>query len=103
MLKVAVDTKVRSEGEDATSRLARCLLLEVRPTRAHESSRTSLLAYVLKEEAETYGYSCSERDQAYKAGFNVAVSTARHSLILFHSVKVGELKDGDVRKTLLEY
>lgn len=38
-----------------------------------------------------------------KAGFNVAVSRARHSLILFHSVKVGELKDGDVRKTLLEY
>jgi hypothetical protein len=43
-----------------------------------------------------------------KAGFNVAVSRARHSLILFHSVKVGELKDDvkdviDVRKTLLEY
>ena len=37
------------------------------------------------------------------AGFNVAVSRARHSLILFHSVKVGELKDKDVRKTLLEY
>jgi hypothetical protein len=38
-----------------------------------------------------------------EAGFNVAVSRARHSLILFHSVKVGELKDKDVRKTLLEY
>jgi hypothetical protein len=57
VLKAAVDTNVRFEGEDATSRLARCLLLEVGPTSAHESSRTSLLAYVLKREAETYGYS----------------------------------------------
>ena len=38
-----------------------------------------------------------------RAAFNVAVSRARHSLILFHSVKPGDLKDGDIRKTLLEY
>jgi len=38
-----------------------------------------------------------------EAGFNVAVSRARYSVILFHSVKLGGLKDGDVRKTLLKY
>jgi hypothetical protein len=40
VLAAAVDIKVRFEGEDATSRLARCLLLEMGPTRAHERSES---------------------------------------------------------------
>ncbi|MFN9905313.1 MAG: hypothetical protein ACK56F_04195, partial [bacterium] len=57
VLEAAVDIKVRFEGEDATGRLARCLLLEMGPTCAHERSETSLLSYVLKKEAEKYRYS----------------------------------------------
>ena len=57
VLAAAVDIKVRFEGEDATGRLARCLLLEMGPTRAHGRSETSLLSYVLNKEAEKYRYS----------------------------------------------
>ncbi len=55
VLAAAVDIKVRFEGEDATGRLARCLLsVDMEPTRAHECSGTSLLSYVLIKEAEKY-------------------------------------------------
>jgi hypothetical protein len=37
------------------------------------------------------------------AGFNVAMSRARYSCILFHSVKTAHLKDEDVRTKLLKY
>jgi hypothetical protein len=57
VLEAAVDMKVRFEGEDATGRLARCLLLETGPTRADERSETSMLSYVLKREAGKYRYS----------------------------------------------
>jgi hypothetical protein len=57
VLEAAVDINVRFEGEDATGRLARCLLWKAGPTRVHERSETSLLSYVLKREAEKYGYS----------------------------------------------
>jgi hypothetical protein len=57
VLAAAVEINVRFEGEDATGRLAGCLLLEMGPTRAHERSKTSLLSYVLKKEAEKYSHS----------------------------------------------
>jgi hypothetical protein len=56
VLEAAVEINVRFEGEDATGRLAQCLLLEMEPTRAHERSET-LLSYVLKKEAGKYRYS----------------------------------------------
>ena len=51
VLQAAVEINVRFEGEDATGRLAGCLLREVGPTSALESSGAPLLAYVLKAEA----------------------------------------------------
>jgi len=38
-----------------------------------------------------------------EAGFNVAMSRARYSCILFHSVTTAHLKDEDVRTKLLKY
>ncbi len=47
----------------------------------------------------------TEKRQASKdeAGFNVAMSRARYSCILFHSVTAAHLKEEDVRKQLLKY
>jgi hypothetical protein len=38
-----------------------------------------------------------------EAGFNVAMSRARYSCVLFHSVTTANLKDGDLRMKLLQY
>ena len=47
----------------------------------------------------------NEKRQASKdeAGFNVAMSRAKYSCILFHSVTAAHLKEEDVRKQLLKY
>ena len=52
VMAAAVEIKVQFRGEDAIRRLARCLLLDVGAASTHAASGTSLLSYVLKEEAE---------------------------------------------------
>ena len=51
-MAAAVEIKLQCRGEDAIRRLARCLLLDVGAASTHAASGTSLLSYVLKEEAE---------------------------------------------------
>lgn len=52
VMAAAVEIKIQCRGEDAIRRLARCLLLDVGAASTHAASGTSLLSYVLKEEAE---------------------------------------------------
>ena len=52
VMAAAVEIKLQCRGEDAIRRLARCLLLDVGAASTHAASGTSLLSYVLKEEAE---------------------------------------------------
>jgi hypothetical protein len=48
VLEAAVELKMQFRGQETSSSLARCLLLDVMPKSASDSTKISLLSYILE-------------------------------------------------------
>jgi hypothetical protein len=98
VLAAAGEINVEFEREDAISHLAMCLLSEMGPTSTLQSTRTSLLSYVMKKEADKYRYSSlRERSNVFVFLVNIMGQSTGDSrqvvsqyLIDFEKAHVGE-------------
>jgi hypothetical protein len=103
VLQAAVEINVRFEGEDATGHLACCLLKEVGPTSAHESSGASLLSYVLKAEARRLAKRASLLREKEEAGKHQDSSLRETSNVYVFLVKIMEQGTGDSQQVVSRY
>ena len=103
VLQAAVEINVRFEGQDATGRLAWCLLREVGPTSALESSGAPLLSYVLKAEARRLAKRGSLLREKEEADKHQDSSLRETSNVYAFLVNVMEQSTGDSQQVMSRY
>jgi hypothetical protein len=64
VLEAAVELKMQFGGQETSSNLARCLLLDVMPKSASDSTKISLLSYILEKEGEKFQESSLRENSA---------------------------------------
>ena len=65
VLEAAVALKMEFGGQETSSNLARCLLLDVMPKRAADSTKISLLSYILEKEGKVQESSLRENSAVF--------------------------------------